>query len=76
MDARLIHDTAIDMARAILRAVQDCLFEHEHQIAFDEFYAIAKQELERYTFEVERMQKRLRPSGDVCSDGGQHSVKE
>jgi len=59
MDARLIHDHADDMARQILATVRDCLLEHEHREAFEEFYRICKEELEWYERERERMLRRL-----------------
>jgi hypothetical protein len=62
MDHRLIHDAASQMAKETLRAVKDCLFEHEHHIAFEEFYYICKQNLEAYELEVERIRQRLVPS--------------
>ena len=62
MNHRLIHDAAFMMAEEILRTVKDCLYDLEHQEAFQEFYTIAQRNLELYETQADRMEKRLRPS--------------
>ena len=62
MNQRLIHDAAFVMAEAIMRTVEDCLYESEHRVAFEEFYQICKRQLEEYETLTNRMQQRLRPS--------------
>jgi hypothetical protein len=60
----MIHDSAYRIAQAILATVKDCLYEHEHRDAFQEFYEIARRNLETYETEVDRMKKRLKPSSN------------
>lgn len=62
MNQRLIHDSAFLMAEGILRTVRNCLYEHEHRDAFEEFYQICKRQLEEYETLADRMRQRLRPS--------------
>lgn len=62
MNERLINQTAFLMAREILGTVQNCLRPEEHRDAFQEFYATCKRNLQAYQVQMERMEKRLRPS--------------
>ena len=45
MNELLRHDTAYELAKAILAIIQNCLREEEHRDAFDEFYEEIKQAL-------------------------------
>jgi len=69
MNHRLIHDHAHLMAQEILAVVRNCLYDHEHRDAWEQFYMIAKAGLEKYETERERMLHRLRPMSN-CSEKG------
>jgi hypothetical protein len=62
MNQRLIHDTAMAMAQAILDLVAPCLREEEQMEAFGEFYIACKAGIEVFCIQQDRMRQRLRPT--------------
>lgn len=61
MNHRLIHDHAHQTAQEILVVVRNCLYDHEHRDAWEEFYMIAKAGLERYEADHSRCPFRRGP---------------
>lgn len=62
MNRRLIQDNAMQMAKAMLNVVKNCIREDEHRDAFMEFYAICKAGIEAYEVQRQRMIQPLNSS--------------
>jgi hypothetical protein len=59
MNQRLVHDTAVVMAKAILDIMKPCIREEEMRDAFSEFYVVCKAGIETFCIQQDRMQQRL-----------------
>ena len=62
MNQRLIHDTAIAMAQALVDLLGPCIREDERRDARDELYCVCKAGLEAFCLHQDRMQQRLKPT--------------
>ena len=59
---RLINDTAMAIAQAMLDLVGPCIREETHSDAFAEFFTVAKAGLEAFCIQQDRMRQRLSPT--------------
>ena len=61
---RVQHDSAVAIAKACLNVIASCIHPSCHKDAWEEFYMIAKAGIEAYEIQVDRMERRLRPSAN------------
>jgi hypothetical protein len=64
VDGKLQHETAVEMARELLGIISNCLREEEHRDAFDEFYRVCNEGIERFTLTKEFLETTIELEGD------------
>jgi hypothetical protein len=64
MNARLVNDTAIAMAKHLLEIVENCIRPEDRQDAFGEFFNVCVAGIRTYEQLADRMDKRLRPGSN------------
>ena len=61
---RIRHDVAVAGATALLHSFCGCLREEERRDAFDEFYRVLLESLDKFQLQSDRMMKRLDPTNN------------